>query len=111
MCLNSSGWNLMQNRPRSALRSSVFVFDPQNMVFAPVPTTHHKSAVMDHRWDQVSDSGGLREESITAQQNQHHWQSTHYQSSPTQTTTLLIFPEPLGLQTELFWSHTFQSLF
>lgn len=36
----------MQNRPRSALRSSVFVFDPQNMVFAPVPT--HPSQISCH---------------------------------------------------------------
>lgn len=81
--LNSLGCNLIQNWLRCALRGSVFIFDP--VICSPLlllPTHHRKLALMDHKGDQVSDSGRLSEKSITAQQNPVPPAINTYQSLP-----------------------------
>ena len=62
----------MQNKPNQDLLYGVlFLSLTQTLnLCPPFLPTHHKSAVMDHKRDQVSDFGRLNEKSITAQQNQ-----------------------------------------
>lgn len=113
----SIGWNLRQKGPRPASWRSGFVFGPKDrsgLHSCCYLSTQHKAAVMAHkgtRWVILADSAEtppLPSKSDATLQG--HLLSAPIDPRPTQDHTL-IFPESLVLQIELFWFHTFQSLF